>query len=114
MSSTTRASDQDGTNDLSGKSAPVRPSLSFEEAVEQAELIFDDGQNVEDIAQISEESNSSNILNSSSSKSLITATATTTTPDLNVAPVLPTSYNATSMESSVLPQQRKSPMNGVH
>ena len=106
MSSTTRASDQDGTNILSGKSAPVRPSLSFEEAVEQAELIFDDGQNVEDIAQISEESNSSNILNSSTSKSLITATETTTTPDLNVAPVLPTSYNATSMESSVLPQQQ--------
>ena len=106
MSSTTRASEQDSPNILSGKSAPVQPSLSFEEAVEQAELIFDDGQNVEDIAQISEESNSSNILTSSSSKSLITATATSTTPDLNVAPVLPTSYDATSMESSVLPQQQ--------
>ena len=106
MSSTTRASEQDSPNILSGKSAPVQPSLSFEEAVEQAELIFDDGQNVEDIAQISEESNSSNILTSSSSKSLITATATTTTPDLNVAPVLPTSYDATSMESSVVPQHQ--------
>ena len=33
---------------LEGKAAAVQPSLSFEEAVEQAELIFDDDENMDE------------------------------------------------------------------
>ena len=73
---------------LCGKSAAVQPSLSFEEAVEQAELIFDDGENVEDITQIAEEDNVSSNLVSSSSGTPSTASTCTTNPDLKPVPVL--------------------------
>ena len=92
---------------LSGKSAAVQPSLSFEEAVEQAELIFDDGENVEDIVQNNEEevnTSNSNLL-SSSSKITASASAPTANPDLKSLPVLSATKEPKSNISTLLPEQ---------
>ena len=87
---------------LEGKSAPVQPSLSFEEAVEQAELIFDDGDNMEDIAQMSvEEMNpvsASSVSLPSETQPLVSDTKTMT-PDLKLEPVLSVADAPTSISS---------------
>ena len=89
---------------LEGKAAAVQPSLSFEEAVEQAELIFDDGENMDDTAQmpLDEMKNapSSLILPSSSDTEATVSESISTDPDLKLEPVL-SMTNASSSVSSL-------------
>ena len=93
---------------LSGKSAAVQPSLSFEEAVEQAEFTFDDDdQNIEDITPLDEvgtKSTDSNLL-PSSSRTSPTASVPTISPDLKPVPVLSTTKEPASNISNFLRDQ---------
>ena len=97
---------------LEGKAAAVQPSLSFEEAVEQAELIFDDGENMDDTAQMSvdemKNAPSSLILHSSSDAETMVSESVSTDPDLKLEPVL-SMTNASSSKSSLSSTSNASP-----
>lgn len=104
MSSTTGNSEETPVI-LSEKSAAVQPSLSFEEAVEDAEFIFDDDQNMDDITQIAEEHNTSSNLLPSSSGTSLTASTSTIIPDLKLVTVLSMTNEPTSIISKIPPDQ---------
>ena len=97
---------------LEGKAAAVQPSLSFEEAVEQAELIFDDSENMDDTAQMSvdEMKNATSLFipPSSSDKETMVSESPCTDPDLKLEPVL-SMKNASSSISSLSSTSNASP-----
>ena len=103
MSSTEENSEPASVVTLQGKSATVQQSLSFEEAVEQAELIFDDGENLDDIAQITmdeiDKASSAPVLLPSGSGTQPTASTSTSAPDLKLEPVLSMTNTTTAINS---------------